>query len=89
MEQQIQELRVRADEAVRGATTLRELDDVRVKFLGKKGELTTLLRGMSKLTAEASSSTRRAHKSNSLSRKKIYSSSRRNFKLDLRRRQST
>ena len=52
MEQQIQELRVRADEAVRGATTLRDLDDVRVKFLGKKGELTTLLRGMSKLSAE-------------------------------------
>ncbi|MBO4779092.1 MAG: phenylalanine--tRNA ligase subunit alpha, partial [Selenomonadaceae bacterium] len=52
MEQQIRELRSRADEAVNGATNLRELDDVRVKFLGKKGELTTLLRGMSKLSAE-------------------------------------
>ncbi|MGB4570766.1 MAG: phenylalanine--tRNA ligase subunit alpha, partial [Tepidanaerobacteraceae bacterium] len=29
-----------------------ELNDLRVKILGKKGELTQVLRGMAKLTAE-------------------------------------
>lgn len=52
MEQQIKDLRGRASEAVNSASNLRELDDVRVKFLGKKGELTGLLRGMSQLTSE-------------------------------------
>ena len=52
MEQQIKELRERAGAAVDGSTNLRELDDVRVKFLGKKGELTALLRGMNKLSSE-------------------------------------
>lgn len=52
MEQQIKDLRGRASEAVNSSSNLRELDDVRVKFLGKKGELTGLLRGMSQLTAE-------------------------------------
>ena len=52
MEQQIKELRERATNAVNSAPTLKDLDEVRVKFLGKKGELTTLLRGMSKLSAE-------------------------------------
>ena len=49
MEQQIKDLRTRAGEAINGASNLKELDDVRVKFLGKKGELTGLLRGMNQL----------------------------------------
>ena len=52
MEQQIKELRKRAGEAIKNSVTLKELDEVRVKFLGKKGELTSLLRGMSQLSAE-------------------------------------
>ena len=53
MEQKILELRQKADEAIRSAaTSLKELDNIRVKFLGKKGELTALLRGMSQLSAE-------------------------------------
>ena len=52
MEQQIKELRERAGDAINVASNLKELDEVRVKFLGKKGELTGLLRGMSKLSAE-------------------------------------
>lgn len=34
------------------ATNLTELNDIRVKYLGKKGELTALLRGMSAISAE-------------------------------------
>ncbi|MBR4383370.1 MAG: phenylalanine--tRNA ligase subunit alpha, partial [Selenomonadaceae bacterium] len=52
MEQQIQDLRERAQTEIQSASNLKELDDVRVKFLGKKGELTGLLRGMSQLSAE-------------------------------------
>ena len=52
MEQQIKDLRERAQTEIQSASNLKELDDVRVKFLGKKGELTGLLRGMSQLSAE-------------------------------------
>ena len=52
MEQQIKELRERAANAISSMSTLKELDEVRVKFLGKKGELTALLRGMSQLSSE-------------------------------------
>ncbi len=53
MENKISELRAAAAEAINSAATnLKELENIRVKFLGKKGELTTLLRGMSQLSAE-------------------------------------
>lgn len=52
MEQKIKDLRGRADNAINAAPTLKDLDEVRVKFLGKKGELTSLLRGMNQLSAE-------------------------------------
>jgi len=39
-------------EAVAAATELRALDDVRVQYLGKKGEISALLKGLGKLTAE-------------------------------------
>ncbi len=53
MEQKIKELRERVGEAIKSASTdLKELENIRVKFLGKKGELTGLLRGMSQLSAE-------------------------------------
>ena len=38
--------------AVAGAEELRGLDDVRVAYLGKKGELTGLLKGLGKLSAD-------------------------------------
>ena len=44
MEEAINEIKI--------ATNSRELDDVRVKYLGKKGELTAILRGMGSLTPE-------------------------------------
>ena len=53
MENKIRQLRQAAAEAIESATkNLKELDNVRVQFLGKKGELTSLLRGMSQLSAE-------------------------------------
>ena len=52
MKEQIEEIRVKSKEEINNVTNLRELDDVRVKYLGKKGELTGVLRGMGALSPE-------------------------------------
>ena len=53
MEEKILSIRRSARDAVSsGATNLKELDAVRVQFLGKKGELTQLLRSMNQLSAD-------------------------------------
>lgn len=46
------ELVSQAQAAVIAATEIKTLDDVRVSYLGKKGELTALLKGLGKLPAE-------------------------------------
>ena len=45
-------IKSRALEAIASAGDLRALDEVRVAVLGKKGELTAVLRGMGQLPAE-------------------------------------
>ena len=52
MEDQLAQLESRATNEVQAAKTLVELDAVRVQFMGKKGELTGILRGMGALSAE-------------------------------------
>lgn len=53
MEEQIKILRQKAVDMIKNVSNdLKELDNIRVKILGKKGELTGLLRGMSQLSAE-------------------------------------
>ena len=46
MEEKLKTIESKAVEQLRSAKDLRELDSVRVKYLGKKGSLTDLLRGM-------------------------------------------
>ena len=46
-----QEILARAQQAAQDADDLRALDEVRVAYLGKKGELTSLLKGLGKLDA--------------------------------------
>ncbi|MEE4283250.1 MAG: phenylalanine--tRNA ligase subunit alpha, partial [Pseudomonadales bacterium] len=46
-----QEILARAQQAAEAADDLRTLDEVRVAYLGKKGELTGLLKGLGKLDA--------------------------------------
>ncbi len=46
------QLHERALEAVRQAKETQELDDLRVRFLGKKGEITAQLKGLGALSAE-------------------------------------
>ena len=52
MKEEMQELQRRALEEIAAAANESELQKIRVAFLGKKGELTAILRGMKDLTAE-------------------------------------
>ncbi len=52
MKEQITKIKENALHEITEAKTLQELNDVRVKYLGKKGELTAVLRGMGALSAE-------------------------------------
>ena len=52
MEQELQRIKEVALTAIRAATDQQALQDVRVKYLGKKGEVTALLKGLGKLLPE-------------------------------------
>ncbi|MCL6573907.1 MAG: phenylalanine--tRNA ligase subunit alpha [Bacillus sp. (in: Bacteria)] len=52
MEEKLQKIAVDARQALASAAGLEELNEIRVRFLGKKGELTQVLRGMGALSAE-------------------------------------
>jgi phenylalanyl-tRNA synthetase alpha chain len=52
MEKQLKELRQVAVEELSGAASLEGLNDLRVKYLGKKGSLTSVLRGMGALAVD-------------------------------------
>ncbi|MGX2960810.1 phenylalanine--tRNA ligase subunit alpha [Peribacillus sp. JNUCC 23] len=52
MQERLQELQAEALQKVAEASELKELNDIRVAYLGKKGPITEVLRGMGKLSAE-------------------------------------
>lgn len=52
MQTQVQEIKTAALEACSQASTVQELNQARVKYLGKKGELTLILRSMGQLPSE-------------------------------------
>lgn len=52
MKEEIEEIRENAVNEIEVATDAKELDMIRVKYLGKKGELTVILRGMGGLSPE-------------------------------------
>ncbi|MFS8664716.1 MAG: phenylalanine--tRNA ligase subunit alpha [Limnochordales bacterium] len=52
MQERIAQVREQAIAAVRAARSPEELDQVRVRYIGKKGELTQLLRGMGQVPPE-------------------------------------
>ena len=52
MEAQFQQLKEEALAKIEAASNVKELNDVRVAYLGKKGPITDLLKGMGKLPAE-------------------------------------
>ncbi|MCJ7690231.1 MAG: phenylalanine--tRNA ligase subunit alpha [Clostridiaceae bacterium] len=52
MKEKLNIIKVAALEELKVATIKTELENIRVKYLGKKGELTQILRGMGKLSSE-------------------------------------
>ena len=52
MQEQISQIKEKALEAIQNAKSAKELDEVRVQYLGKKGELTLILRSMGGLSPE-------------------------------------
>ena len=52
MEAQLQQLKEEALQKIEASGNVKELNDVRVAYLGKKGPITDLLKGMGKLPAE-------------------------------------
>jgi len=52
MREQLEQLRLEAVEAVRAADSEERLNEIRVRFLGRKGELTALMKGLGALPPE-------------------------------------
>ena len=52
MKEQIEEIKTKALDAINKAENEKQLEEVRVTYLGKKGELTAILRGMGALSPE-------------------------------------
>ena len=52
MKEKLSQIRLTAKEYIAGCESLTKIEDIRIKFLGKKGELTQVLRGMGALSAE-------------------------------------
>ncbi len=52
MQNKLNEILERAKKQVQEATALNEINDIRINFLGKKGEITAIMKGMGKLAPE-------------------------------------
>ncbi|MFS0593526.1 phenylalanine--tRNA ligase subunit alpha [Cytobacillus horneckiae] len=52
MQERLKELQTEALEKISSAVDLKELNDIRVSYLGKKGPITEVLKGMGKISAE-------------------------------------
>ena len=52
MKEKIEEIKQESIEEIKALTDLKALVDIRIKYLGKKGELTAVLRGMKDIAAE-------------------------------------
>ncbi|WP_094547095.1 phenylalanine--tRNA ligase subunit alpha [Petroclostridium xylanilyticum] len=52
MKEQLNSIRFNAEKELENISSIQELENVRIKYLGKKGELTSVLRGMGALSAE-------------------------------------
>ncbi|WHH60189.1 phenylalanine--tRNA ligase subunit alpha [Petroclostridium sp. X23] len=52
MKEQLENIKVHAVQDLENACSMQELENIRIKYMGKKGELTSVLRGMGALSAE-------------------------------------
>ena len=52
MKEKLEQIRAQAAAALKNAADERSVDEIRIQFLGKKGELTSILKQMGSLSAE-------------------------------------
>ena len=52
MKEQLNAIYEKAIESIKNAEQMKDIDELKVKILGKKGELTGILKGMGKLAPE-------------------------------------
>ena len=52
MKEKLEQIKVSVEAALKNAEAMESLEDIRIKYMGKKGELTAVLKGMGKLSAE-------------------------------------
>ena len=52
MKEKLEQIKISVTEALKAAEDLNSLEDIRIKYMGKKGELTAVLKGMGQLTPE-------------------------------------
>ena len=52
MKEKLEQIKVSVEEALKNADAMEALENIRIKFMGKKGELTAVLKGMGKLSPE-------------------------------------
>lgn len=52
MKEKLQQIKISVEDLLKNASSLETLEDIRIKYLGKKGELTSVLKGMGQLSAE-------------------------------------
>lgn len=52
MKEKLEQIKASVEEALKNADAMDALENIRIKFMGKKGELTAVLKGMGKLTPE-------------------------------------
>ncbi len=52
MKEKLEKIKMESIKELEGIQNLQQLEEIRIKYLGKKGELTQVLRGMGALTAE-------------------------------------
>ena len=52
MKKQLENIKICAESDISSANSLKNLEEIKVKYLGKKGELTAILKQMGKLSSE-------------------------------------
>lgn len=52
MKEKLEQIRASVEEALKTADAMDALENIRIRYMGKKGELTAVLKGMGKLSAE-------------------------------------
>jgi len=52
MQEKINKIRLEAEKELQDANEERQVEDIRVRYLGKKGKITTLLKGLKDIPQE-------------------------------------